>query len=89
MTMSVRCKLFCKSKSSAYPGQGSQVVLEAVYPGETGVKATDYENAMFGRATPNASMTMFVQNPTAEEQFQAGKFYYIDFTEVPADRQKP
>lgn len=87
--MSTRCKLFCKSKSSSYPGQGSQIVLEAVYPGETGVKAVDYENAMFGRATPNASFTMFVQNQSAEDQFFAGKFYYVDITEVPADRQKP
>lgn len=87
--MTTRCKLYCSEKSQSYPGQAAQIKLGALYPGETGVKAEDYENKMFGLSTPSATFTMTIANTAAAAQFETGKFYYIDISEVPADRQKP
>lgn len=44
------------------------------------------EDRRFAKATPSGTMTMAVDNPTAIEQLALGKFFYVDFTEVPADQ---
>ena len=42
------------------------------------------ENKSFATATPSASVSMSIDNPSAQGKFQKGKEYYVDFT--PADK---
>ena len=41
------------------------------------------DNASWSAATPSASLSMYITNPAAYEQFAEGKSYFLDFT--PAD----
>jgi hypothetical protein len=41
------------------------------------------ENAKFHKATPTGEIAMTVDNPSAVEQFEIGKHYYVDFTAAP------
>ena len=43
------------------------------------------ENSKFWRWTPSGSLLMNCLNPTASEQFELGKEYYLDFTPVKND----
>jgi len=38
------------------------------------------EDQRFQKATPNASAEFQIDNPTALEQFELGKSYYVDFS---------
>jgi len=38
------------------------------------------ENAAFTKYTPNGQLEMHVDNPSALEKFEVGKYYYLDFT---------
>jgi len=38
------------------------------------------ENAKFHKYTPSGEISMTVDNPSASEQFELGKSYYVDFT---------
>jgi len=38
------------------------------------------ENAKFHKYTPSGEISMTVDNPSASEQFEIGKSYYVDFT---------
>jgi hypothetical protein len=38
------------------------------------------EDLRFARATPSASMEMWVDNPAALGRLKLGEFYYVDFT---------
>jgi hypothetical protein len=40
------------------------------------------ENKQFFAATPCGQITFGTVNPAAAEQFEVGKEYYVDFTEV-------
>ena len=40
------------------------------------------ENEKFHRATPGGSISITVDNPAALSQFEIGKEYYVDFTNV-------
>ncbi len=40
------------------------------------------ENKKFFASTPNGHIRLVTTNPEAAEQFQVGKEYYVDFTEV-------
>ena len=41
------------------------------------------ENQRFHKYTPQGSLTMVVDNPSALEKFVLGEAYYLDFTPVP------
>ena len=41
------------------------------------------EDKKYAQATPSGSITMYVDNPKAVEQLTIGKYFYVDFTEVP------
>lgn len=43
----------------------------------------DPDNSAWSKATPAASLDMFITNPEAVGKFEEGRFYYLDFT--PAD----
>ena len=42
------------------------------------------EDRKYAQATPSGQITMLVDNPPAAEQLALGKFFYVDFTEVPS-----
>lgn len=72
--MTVRAKVTCDTiKDNA-------VTFSTVYEPDA---AKDTENARFTKATPWGQIKLGIDNPTALEQFQPGKSYYVDFT--PAD----
>lgn len=81
--MSVVCKMQCHSvpKHEDITEQPQQVVFGAVWePNEE--KRAQPENAVFGKATPWGEIKLGIANPAAKEFFQAGKKYYVTFTEA-------
>lgn len=57
------------------------------YPGvtiELGAVSHDGtpENERFHRYTPSGTITMTVDNPAADAEFQPGREFYVDFTPV-------
>jgi hypothetical protein len=75
--MAVRAKVNCTKK------EGNQVAFTTVYETDE-QKNADPENVRFTKATPWGEIKMSIDNPAAMEQFEAGKQYYVDFTEAPA-----
>ncbi len=65
----VRAKMKVSSKS------GNQVRLDAV---------TDEQNKTWAQYTPCGSVNMSIDNPSALDQFEVGKTYFVDFSEAPA-----
>ncbi|TVY09884.1 hypothetical protein [Paenibacillus cremeus] len=63
----VRAKFKCAFK------EGNSVRLEAVISGSE-------ENEQFWKYTPFGQIQMSVDNEKAQEQFEEGKEYYVDFT---------
>jgi hypothetical protein len=43
---------------------------------------TTEENRRYSKATPNGSLEMTVDNPPAQEFFELGKTYYLDFSKA-------
>jgi hypothetical protein len=41
------------------------------------------EDVSFSKATPSGHCEMQIDNPTALEQFEVGKAYYVTFTDAP------
>jgi hypothetical protein len=41
------------------------------------------EDEGFSKATPSGEIKLYVNNPPAIEALALGKFFYVDFTEVP------
>lgn len=76
--MAVRAKFRCSSIEDF--GYNKRVSLQAVYEGSLG---ENEENKRFTKATPWGELKMTVDNPAAAIQFEIGKEYYLDFTEVP------
>lgn len=56
--------------------RGRTVKLQAIYDPELP------EDQRFVKATPQASMEIYIENPAAFEQFKPGMTFYVDFTEV-------
>ena len=57
---------------------GDEIVkLSAVYGG-----STNAEDNSFSKATPQASLEMYVSNPLAQGKLLPGRKYYLDFTEA-------
>lgn len=63
----VRAKFKCTQK------EGNQLKLEVIYSGSE-------ENELFWKYTPAGQIQMSVDNEKAQEQFEVGKEYYVDFT---------
>jgi hypothetical protein len=40
------------------------------------------ENKRFHKYTPSGQLTMYVDNPPAQEFFELGKSYYLDFSKA-------
>jgi hypothetical protein len=64
--MPVRAKFRCTAKTVGH------VVLDPDY--------SDPVNKTWADATPGGHLEMGINNPTALEQFEVGKYYFIDFT---------
>ncbi len=47
--------------------------------------ANDSENTQFWQATPIGKLEITITNPTAQGFFEAGKEYYLDFSEAKND----
>lgn len=71
----VRAK-FQLSSVKHYTGTSKTYEFFAVYDTST------EENARFTKYTPSGTLTITVDNPAVETQFELGKYYYLDFTEV-------
>jgi hypothetical protein len=69
--MAVRAKVRCNAKT------GNEVHFTTVYEPD-GTK--NDENSRFTKATPWGDIRMGIDNPTAMEQFEINKEYYVDFT---------
>lgn len=75
--MTVRAKLQLISQTESHYNRTAKVLkFQAVYDEDTP------ENIRFQKYTPSASAEFTIDNPAAIEQFELGKFYYVDFTEV-------
>jgi hypothetical protein len=46
------------------------------------------EDQRFQKATPSGSIIMLIDNPPASDQLTLGKFFYVDFNEVPQSLAK-
>ena len=68
-----RCKFNCESVTKF--ANGSKVNFRAVTHGSP-------ENEQFLKWTPNANMELQLVNDEVAKQFEPGKEYYIDITEV-------
>lgn len=84
---SVVAKMQVYSVGKCYPEQPEsdtriQISLCAVWEGST-ENQVQFENAIFGKATPSASLSMAIANPPAAAFFKNGKKYYLTFTEAP------
>lgn len=86
--MAVRAKFVVNSKTervakSSYGDTGWEISLGAVWQGTAsdGGPAAE-ENRIFGDATPSGSLTMFICNPAAAEQFKPGRMVYLDFADA-------
>lgn len=71
--MSVRAKVSCDKI------ENQEVFFRTVYEPDA---ERDSENARFTEATPWGEIRMGINNPRALEQFQVGKYYYVDFNPV-------
>ena len=66
-----------KVASVAWSPTAKEITLQAIY--DTSIP----ENERFSRATPSGSITMTVDNPPASDELALGKYFYVDFSEVP------
>ena len=89
--MTVRGKFFVIGLEKSCP-QGAEKDYKKYSAGTTiklgAVSASDNEkseNSMFHKYTPSGSISMFVDNPSAEAFFELGKVIYVDFSEAPAE----
>ena len=67
-------RLESETKHASYPGV--ELKFRAVTNDETA------ENKRFHQYTPAGEITMTVDNPAAQQQFEVGQEYYVDFSPV-------
>ena len=73
--MTVRAKFSCISITK-YTYPGSTVTLIPVYD------HTIPEDVRYAKATPSGTIQLMIDNPPAEEHFQLGQAYYVDFAKA-------
>jgi len=78
----VRAKFVLQEVVESSYSRGKQLKFGAVTADEIP------ENRRFYEATPQGSLVMHVNNPTALDQFKLGAAYYLDFTEVPEVKEE-
>lgn len=75
--MTVRAKMKCFTVTPLASGDPNermaQIHLLPVY-------SDSEENKTWSKYTPNGEIRLYVTNPVAIEQFEAGKEYFVDFT---------
>jgi hypothetical protein len=78
--MSVRAKFRVNSIEdvTGYNAPGKNINLQVV--GEEGEPHKWDENKSFFNSTPIGSINLHCINPKANEQFEVGKYFYVDFT---------
>lgn len=74
--MTVRAKLQLQSETKHSWG-GKTLGFACQYD------ASIPDDQRFMKATPTGSLNITIDNPAAIEQFQLGKYYYIDFVPMP------
>lgn len=72
--MKLRAKFYCQDIK-----EDGLVKLSAVYGSDD---KDNEENNQFSEATPYGELEMQVDNPNAQDFFEIGKEYYLDFEEV-------
>lgn len=70
--MQVRAKFRVTNINKDYDTQRT-VYLSAV-------KEHEDDNNQWSKYTPAGQIILTITNPTAYDQFEVGKFYYVDFT---------
>lgn len=55
------------------------LTFQAVYKDKYDLDGLDEDNT-FSKFTPNANLTMTIQNPMLLNKFETGQTYYVDFT---------
>lgn len=78
--MAVRAKFICNVvEAEQYQGEDAfKVVLNATTPHNA-----DGDMEKFWKYTPSGSLELRTVNKMAADQFERGKYYYIDITEAP------
>lgn len=56
---------------------GAKIEMAPVYSDDP-----EHPNRAFWQATPNGKIEMQINNPSAIENFEVGKEYYVDFSPV-------
>jgi hypothetical protein len=69
-----KCWSIQQNKSQDPEDQTARVQFMAAYANG------DSDNATWSKATPAATLDMFITNPAALDKFEEGRFYYLDFT---------
>ncbi len=62
-------------KRNMWNKDAAEVTLTAQY-------STNPEDQTYASATPSATITMLVNNPSAVEKLPLGKAFYVDFTAI-------
>jgi hypothetical protein len=79
-TMSVRAKMRLSSITEEKWGPGGNKTTYLNFSSQYDTSIP--EDRRFQKATPNATARFQVDNPDALAQFEAGKDYYLDFTDA-------
>jgi len=74
--MTVRAKFTVSSITKHNWGGGTTVTLSPLYDSNIP------EDQRFAKATPSGEIKMYIDNPPAEQFFELGKPFYIDFSKA-------
>jgi hypothetical protein len=75
--MSVRTKFRCIGINHVHTGNPDYSASTVTF---CPVWEQDGVNRKWSQATPNGKIEMTITNPTAVDQFELGKDYFVDFT---------
>ncbi len=83
MSKSVRAKMKCSeiaTRDVSYYDYEKKVKVEATNETVKLTAASGPGNETWSKATPTATMELWITNPDAVKQFVVGAEYYVDFT---------
>lgn len=75
--MAVIARMVCTKNEKTSYGDNRNVQLSAVYSSDP-----SSPNYSYSQASPSASLTIYISNPDAYEQFEVNKQYDLTFTPV-------